>query len=88
MPALDEYGGSAVALDAPANDLVPVSPHATDELDTMAKALYIVGAGDIVIVTRAGNSRTVAVPANFILPVRVKAVRASGTTATGIWAFV
>lgn len=88
MAALDEYSGSSVSLDQPANDMVPITPNDSTDLVTMSKALYITGAGNIVVITKAGQERTIAVPANFILPLRVSRVKDTNTTATGIWAFV
>ncbi|MGI9159847.1 MAG: spike base protein, RCAP_Rcc01079 family [Saprospiraceae bacterium] len=88
MPALDNYDRSAVALDAPADDMVPLTPSDSTDLVTMSKALYVTVAGNIEVITRAGNTRVIAVPANFILPLRITRLKASSTTATGVWAFV
>lgn len=88
MPATDNYQGSAVAVDQPADDMVPVTPSDSVDLDIMAKALYVTMGGAVAIVTRAGNVRTVTVPNNFILPVRASRINSTGTTASGIWAFV
>ena len=76
-----------VGLSGPANDLEPVTPDDDNDLPNMAISLYIVGAGDVAFISAAGESRTVTVPANFILPVGVRRVLAAGTTATGIHAF-
>ena len=88
MPAVDNYATSHVSLDQPASDMVPITPSDGTDLVTMCKALYIEVAGNISVVTKDGNTRTIAVPDNFILPLRVSRVRSTSTTATGIWAFV
>lgn len=53
-----------------------------------ALGLYVTGAGDVSFVCPDGTSDTWTVPANFILPVPVTRVRATGTTATGIKAIM
>lgn len=59
----------------------------TDER-MLPASLYVVGAGDVKVITAAGSTRTVPVGANGFLPVRVRKVfnTANGTTATGVWA--
>jgi len=77
---------SRTALGDPAADIVPVTPSDLTDLAKTAVALYITGAGDVEFDTPAGETRTVTVPANFILPVGATRVRAASTTATGIHA--
>lgn len=63
-----------------------VTPHDTNPMTGGATALYVGGAGAIVL--RAADSGSdvtfAAVPAGTILPVRASHVRATGTTATAI----
>lgn len=72
----------------PALDILPVTPSNTVDLPRVAIALYVTGAGNVVIDTVTGTSRTVNLAANSFLPVGVRRVHATGTTATGIHALV
>lgn len=57
----------------------------SDTLETFAAALYVGGAGNVVVVTEGGDTVTfTGVPAGTILPIRVKQVRSTSTTATSI----
>lgn len=75
-------------LNGPAYDLVPVTPSDSADLSQIALALYVETAGTVVYTSVAGNQRTTKVAAFSILPVGVSRVLATGTTATGIQAFV
>ncbi|WP_443021481.1 spike base protein, RCAP_Rcc01079 family [Sphingobium sp. AntQ-1] len=70
----------------PGRALRAVTPHASNELpDGPCRALKIGGAGNISIVARDDAAPvTLAVSAGELLPIQAKAVRVSGTTATGI----
>ncbi|RMH39574.1 MAG: hypothetical protein D6688_13930 [Alphaproteobacteria bacterium] len=78
----------ALSLNGPATDIQPVTPSDSADLPDVAVALYVETAGTLSIVTVAGGARTVAVTDNAILPVGVRRVNATGTTATGIHALV
>ena len=53
-----------------------------------ARALYVGGAGNVTVVSAADDTETpvtfTAVPAGSILPIQVRAVMSTGTTATAI----
>lgn len=70
---------------APACDARAVTPSDTDDIaGGPARALYVGGAGTVVLVTRSGNTVTfVGVPAGSILPVDTKRVK-TDTTATNL----
>lgn len=69
----------------PAIDAEVVTP-GTD-VTNGSRGLYVGGAGDLVVITSRGNQRTFfGVPAGSVLPIRVRQVVASGTTATNILA--
>ena len=60
---------------------------ASDSVDLAnpVRAIYVGGAGSVVITTVAGTDVTFSgLPAGMILPVRAKRVKATGTTATGL----
>lgn len=74
---------------APAHRMVVVSPHATNNLpDGIADALWINDDGvvTVAVVGRLGTVVTMTVRGPGLLPVNVKAVRVTGTSATSIMA--
>lgn len=80
-------GGNMTGL---CTDAVPVTP--SDGADVISgQAVFITckgAAGDVVITTVDGNDRTYPIAVGEVLPVGVTRVKATGTTATTIWAFV
>ncbi|MBW6417911.1 hypothetical protein [Celeribacter sp. PS-C1] len=84
----DPFKNRAPSLNGPATDLSPVTPSDSVDFDTVAVALYVEGAGTLSIVTQKGENRTVTVADFAILPVGVRRVNATGTTASGIHAFM
>lgn len=68
---------------APAADAFPITPSNTAYL--RATALYVGTGGDVAVVTEANSTVTFAnVPDGSVLPVRVKQVLSTGTTASDI----
>lgn len=67
------------------NQFPPLTPSDTVDLPALTQALWVGGAGDVAAVAQ-NNRVTVlpAVPAGSWLPLAVKRVNATGTTATGI----
>jgi len=82
----DPFHNRAVSLSGPMRDIVPVTPNDSADLTDVAVALYVETGGTVAVVTVAGESRSIKVGDFFILPVGVKRVRATGTTASGIHA--
>ena len=82
------FAHRAASLQGPALDVVPVIPNDSTDLAITAIALYVETGGALSLVTVAGNTRTLNVPDFTILPVGVRRVRATGTTAAGIHALV
>lgn len=81
------YLGAPSAMINQASDFVPVTPSDANPLGYKANGLYIGNtAGNVVVVTEAGTERTIPVAANSILPLGVTHVKATGTTATLIFA--
>jgi len=76
------------SLSGPATDIVPVVPNDGAELSEVAIALYVEIGGTVSVVTVRGNTRSIVVSDQSILPVGVRQVNATGTTATGIHAMV
>ena len=77
---------STTSSTAPGRALRAVAPHATDELpDGPCRALKIGVGGNIAIIARDDSAPViVAVLAGETLAIQAKAVRTTGTTATGI----
>lgn len=72
----------------PATDIVPVTPDDVSNLADVAIALYVESGGVLSVLTERGAQRVVSVASNSILPLGVRRVNATGTTATGIHAMV
>ena len=87
--ATDTFSEYKPGLTAPAGDGAAVTPHDTNELSFVARALYIGGSGTVVLVTPAGTTLTfVGLSQGQTLSVRCKIVKSTGTTATNIIALV
>jgi len=85
---IDPFKNRTLSLNGPAADMLPVTPSDASDLAQVAVALYIETAGTVSVVTATGQVRSVKVASNSVLPVGVRRVRSSGTTASGIHAFV
>lgn len=81
----DPYRFANPGIEAPAYDGFAVTPHNSTNFNVAARALYIGGAGDVVVVMASGAVLTfVGVPAGTLLPVRCTRVNSTNTTATSI----
>lgn len=69
---------------APATDAFSVTPNDSTNLTIWAVALYIGGTGDVKVDTVNGTTVTFSSVPVGILPVQVKRVYSTGTTATNI----
>lgn len=84
----DPFQNRAPSLSGPARDLLPVTPSDSTDFVDVAVALYVEGGGTVAFVSAAGEARSVVLTDNAILPVGVRRVDATGTTATGIHALM
>ena len=85
MPIHDRFAGHSAGLDGPAARCFAVTPHASDDLPEMVRGLYVGGAGDVAVVDAEGGATTFRnLSAGQVLPVRLRAVRSTGTTATDL----
>ena len=80
------FARRASSLAGPATDLVPVTPSNSDDLPRYALALYIETGGTLRVNTIRGEMRQIQVADFSLLPVGVRRVHTSGTTAQGIHA--
>lgn len=80
----DLYSTHAPGLDAPAQKAFAITPDDNNDLSYNTRAIYT-GAGGTLVCTLMDDSSDVtfvALPAGTVLPVRVKRVKATGTTAS------
>lgn len=82
------FQARARGLNGPATDLVPVTPSDSADLEHVAVALLVEIGGAVHFVSEASETRMVNLGSGAILSVGVRRVMATGTTATGIHAFV
>ncbi len=81
----DQHSGFAEGLTSPADNASAVTPSDSTDLAYTSRALYVGGAGNLVVTMVGGGDVTfTAVPAGSILPIRVSRVKATSTTATSI----
>jgi hypothetical protein len=71
---------------SPARECFAVTPSDSEELPAITKALYVGTGGDLVIVPVGGTAPVTFrnLPDGGVLDVRVRAVRATGTTAADL----
>ena len=74
------------AVSCPARKAAAVTPHDTNALADVPKALYVGAAGNVAcrLIDDSADVTFVGVPAGAILPIRVSHVRSTSTTATSI----
>lgn len=65
-------------------DIIPITPNDSVALTTPVRSIRAQVGGTLRIVTQTGDTRNTNIADNEILPVFVRQVMATGTTATGI----
>ena len=91
MPAINKFGPRAKNISSPADDVFLVTPSDSSDLDYLAKSIRLSGtgtAGNVAIITDSGNSRIIPMLPGEQWDICVRRVLSTGTTATGIYAFV
>lgn len=87
MPSTDPYAGFAPSPSAPARRAEAVTPSDVDDLNTLAKALYVGVAGNVRVVPAASPGGAAVTffshPVGY-LPIQCSRVLATGTTAGSI----
>lgn len=85
MTAVDSFSRFQTQDFSPLTNAASVTPHNTNELSYVTRALYVGGAGDVAVTMQdSGEVTFVGIPAGTTIPVRVKIVKATGTDATSI----
>lgn len=84
----DYFKSAADSVSSPARRSLAVTPHDTNPLTDIPKALYVGSGGDVTMRGVDGGADELwrNVPAGTILPFRAQFVRAAGTTAADILA--
>ncbi|MDV4144323.1 hypothetical protein [Shimia sp. FJ5] len=85
---MNPFADRARSISGPATDALPVVPDDSNDLPIVAIALYAESGGTVVVDTVAGETRSIAVADFSILPLGVRRIRASGTSAAGLHALV
>lgn len=81
----DEFASHQPGLTAPAANARPITPADGVALAAVPRAVYVGGAGSLSTVMLSGDSVTFAqMQAGMIYPLRLREVRATGTTASGL----
>ena len=82
----DRFDTQIDTLSQPAREAFAITPHATNEVDPLPKALFVGTGGNITLRAADGGADVIFknVASGQILDVRARFVRASGTTATDI----
>lgn len=77
---------SAAALDTPAEKAIAVTPSDGADLATVSRALYVGVAGNVAVILSGDSAAVtfVGVAAGSVLPLRVKRVMSTNTTANSI----
>lgn len=86
----DKFSGFTDSPTAPASQSSTVTPHDSDALASVSKAIYI-GTGGNISVRLAGDSTDrvfTNLPNGSILPIRVTHIRATGTSAADLVALL
>ena len=84
----DSFARTADAPSAPATMALGVTPHDTNALADIPKALFVGTAGNIMMrgVNGSADQLWKNIPAGTVLPFRAQYIRATGTTAADILA--
>lgn len=82
----DKFLGQAYTLESPSQEIIAITPNDSTDLAVFTRAIYVGVAGNISVIPLASSTPVtfVGVQAGQLLPIRVRRVRATGTTASSI----
>lgn len=87
MPATDDFSRFQLSNISPLTHAVAVTPHDTNELSSVTRALYVGFGGNLKVTMQNGGDVTfVDVPTGTTLPIRCTKVFNTGTVASSILA--
>lgn len=79
----DSFENNSTGLSSPIKDASAVIPNDAADLSSSTRGIWVGGAGDInVDLVGSGTVVIAGVPAGTLLPLRVKRIRSTNTTAT------
>ena len=82
---MDNFANFPTTPISPARGGELIAPSDTSDLMQVSRALYVGQGGDVALTLVDGDNLTFeAVPGGSLLPIRVRAVAATGTSATGL----
>lgn len=86
----DKFLGQAYTLESPSQEIIAITPNDNADLSVFTRVIYVGVAGNISVIPLAGSTPVtfVGVQAGQLLPIRVKRVRSTGTTASSILGLV
>jgi len=86
MDMADRFDNQLDSLSQPARLAFAITPHATNEIDPLPKAIYVGSGGNVTLRSIDGTADIVLrnVASGQIIDVRARYIRASGTTASDI----
>ena len=82
----DPFANAAQSVIAPSSDCFPITPNDSTDLPKATKALFVGTGGDVLLRPVSGSEDILFrnLPDGSILDVRVRAVRATGTSAADL----
>lgn len=81
----DPFYNRLSGLESPALEAAEVTPSDSSDLASDSRSLYVGGAGTLRVTMTGGQVvNLTGISAGLVLPLRVRRVHATGTTATGI----
>ena len=80
----DVFAGRQSGLESPATDLYEIVPDDAADLSLWVRAITATEPGTVRVTAIGGSAATLYVGAGSVLPVRVRKVWATGTTAAGV----
>jgi hypothetical protein len=82
---IDRFENNSAGLDAPAAHGFAITPHDANELAEVTRALFVGTAGNLSLILASGAAVTLLnIAGGSILPLRVRQVKATSTTAGAI----
>lgn len=82
---MSRYSGRADAISAPAQGGFAITPSDSSDLAAETRGLWVGASGDLALVLASGDEVILAgAIAGSLLPLRVRRVKATGTTATSL----